>query len=116
MLRRPFAITVLSWLYIVIGAVGLVMHGRESFRSPHSEDIWILALELLAVVAGVFMLRGANWARWLTVTWIGFHVAISVLNGYQQVLFHGIIFVGIAILLFRADARAWFGGTPATGN
>jgi hypothetical protein len=111
MLRRPIAITVLSWIYIVVGVAGLAVHGRESFRSPHSEDIWVLVLELLAVVAGVFMLRGHNWARWLTVIWIGFHVVISVLNGYQQVLFHGIIFIGIAILLFRADARAWFGRT-----
>jgi hypothetical protein len=116
MVRRPFAITVLSWIYIVVGAAGLAVHGRDSFRSPHFEDIWILALELLAVVAGVFMLRGHNWARWLTVIWIGFHVVISLLNGYQQVLVHGIIFAGIAILLFRADARIWFSRTPATGS
>ena len=116
MKKRPFAITVLSWIYIIVGVAGLAIHGRESYRSPHPEDIWILALEMLAVVAGVFMLRGNNWARWLTVVWIGFHVVISLLNGYQQVLVHGIIFIGIAILLFRADAQTWFSRTPATGN
>ncbi len=109
---RPFAITVLSWLYITVGAVGLALHGRIALESWHREDAWILLTELLAVVAGAFMLRGANWARWLALLWMAFHVVVGWLNGPKQVLFHAIIFAGIAFLLFRADARAWFGRKP----
>jgi hypothetical protein len=59
------------------------------------------------------MLRGANWARWLACIWIAAHVVIAWLNGPGQALFHAIIFVGITILLFRADARAFFRSEPA---
>jgi hypothetical protein len=113
---RPFAITVLSWLFIAVGAAALVVHGREALRSFHHEDVWILLLELLAIIAGAFMLRGANWARWLALLWIAAHVVIAWLNGPQQVAFHAVIFAGIAFLLFRADARAWFGGKTAAAT
>ena len=33
--------------------------------------------ELVGLLAGIFMLRGHNWARWLAVAWMAFHVAIS---------------------------------------
>jgi uncharacterized membrane protein HdeD (DUF308 family) len=110
---RPFAITVLGWLYIVVGIVGLVHHGLVAIRSWHPEDLWILLSQVLALIAGVFMLRGANWARWLACIWIAAHVVIAWLNGPGQALFHAIIFVGITILLFRADARAFFRSEPA---
>ena len=114
-MRRPFAITVLGWLFILVGAAGLVMHGRTALHAWHSEDAWILLTEAIAVVAGAFLLRGSNWARWLAVLWMAFHVVIAWLNGPSQVLFHAIIFVGIAVLLFRADARAFFRPQPAPG-
>lgn len=112
---RPLAITALSWIYIVVGAAGLVVHGRTAIRSWHAEDPWILLTELLAVVAGVFMLRGANWGRWLAFLWMAFHVVVAWLNGPSQALFHAIIFAGIAVLLFRAEARAYFRPRPAEG-
>jgi hypothetical protein len=116
MRQRPLAITALGWLYIAVGVAGVVVHGRESLRSFHRADVWIILVELLAVIAGAFMLRGANWARWLALLWIAAHVVIGYLNGLQQAVFHVIIFAGITVLLFRADARAWFRHRPATGN
>lgn len=105
---RPFAITVLGWLYIVVGVVGLVHHGLVAIRSWHPEDLWILLIQAVALIAGIFMLRGANWARWVAFVWIAAHVAIAWFSGPQQALVHAIIFAGITILLFRADARAFF--------
>jgi len=116
MKQRPLAITVLSWMYIAVGVAMLVVHGRTALRTPHPEDAAILTVELLAIVAGVFMLRGANWARWLAVVWIAGHVAIASLNDRRAVLVHAIIFVGIAVLLFRAEAQAWFSHRPAQGS
>jgi hypothetical protein len=115
-MKRPFAITVVSWLFIAVGVATTVMHTRTSLMSFHREDILIVALELVAVVAGIFMLRGENWARWVAVAWMAFHVVVGYLNGPQQVLVHGIIFAGITFLLFRADARAWFAPKPALGS
>lgn len=116
MKQRPFAITVLGWLYIAIGAVALWFDGGHILGGFHREDPWILLVHLLAIVAGAFMLRGANWARWLALLWIAAHVVIGALNGMQQALFHALVFAGITFLLFRTDAREWFGSKPAIGN
>ena len=42
--------------------------------------ISIALFELLAVLAGVFLLKGRNWARWLLLLWIAFHVILPRLK------------------------------------
>src|ERR1700728_3046230 len=79
-MKRPFAITVVSWLFIAVGVVATVVHTHTSLNSFHREDVLIVALELVAVVVGVFMLRGESWARWVAVTWMAFHVVVGYLN------------------------------------
>ncbi len=115
--KRPLTITLLSWLFIAVGTAEFVYRvAAIHIHAPfHVEDVLLPLLEAALVVAGVFMLRGCNWARWLALAWLAFHVAISFLNGWQTVLVHGLIFALIAYGLFRADARAWFRARPATG-
>lgn len=115
MKQRPFAITVLSWLFIAIGVVSLAIDVHfVALHGGGRDEALIFPVHALAVVAGAFMLRGANWARWLTVLWVAFHVAITTLNAWKDFAFHAILFVGITFLLFRADARSWFHHEPAT--
>jgi hypothetical protein len=74
--RRPVSVWVLSCLYIAVGAVAFV-HYLPELVSHRAEGLAIEVTELLAFVSGIFMLRGCNWARWLALAWIAFHVAIS---------------------------------------
>ena len=67
----------------------------------------ILATELAALVAGVFLLRGANWARWLAIAWIAFHVALSF-GSLQRLVVHTVILLLFVYLLFRPSANAYF--------
>jgi len=109
--RRPIAVWIIACLYIAVGALGLVGHFPRHmvFRQ---DDVWIELTELLALVAGVFMLLGKNWARWLAVAWIAFHVAISW-PVVSRIAIHAAFLAVIAWALFRADARRYFGGDPA---
>ena len=63
--KRPISITILSWLYIVVGALSTAAHYAEfwTHRPVLNEVVWITVLGAAAIVAGVFMLRGKNWAR-----------------------------------------------------
>ena len=110
--KCPLAVTILSWLLIVVGLVGLVYHAREiDLRQPFQNDtLWVEVVRVLAIVSGIFMLRGQNWARWLAMVWIGFHVAISFLHSWQQVAMHAIVFAVFAFLLFRPAANGYFRG------
>ncbi len=62
--KRPLSVTVISCLFAAAGAIGLVYHLTElKTLDPFPYDVlWVCLVRLLAIVCGVFMLRGSNWA------------------------------------------------------
>lgn len=114
--QRPRSITIISWLFIIFGSIallsGLLPFGEITFaqRIAELKGHWMVHLSrILAIVAGLFMLRGRNWARWLLVVWILFHIVLSALHSLTQLLLHAAIFTVILYFLFRRDASAYFG-------
>lgn len=106
---RPLAITGVSWLYIVVGAVAFVYHSPELWP-PHGDAILVECVELIGVTAGVFMLRGHDWARWLALAWAVFHVAITAFPPFHGLAAHVLVAAGIAWILLRSDAQQYFRG------
>lgn len=108
--ERPLAVTIIAWLLIAVGILGGIFHTKEiisqgSFNFP---SIWIPAVSLLAAVAGIFILLGRNWARWLALVWMAGHVAISFFDSWQEVTMHAVIFLLIAYILLSSAAGAYF--------
>lgn len=105
-MKRPLTVTLLGLLYIAVGVGSTAVH---LFGKPSANEFaWIAVLGVLAVVAGLFMLRAQNWARWLALAWMGFHVALSVFHPLHELVVHTAILVLFAYLLFRPEARAYF--------
>ena len=88
--KRPRSITVISCIFLAAGFIGLAYHATEfNARSPFEYDVvWVCFVRLLAILCGVFMLRGSNWPRWLLVVWLGYHVILSVLHTPFELLVH----------------------------
>src|SRR6266850_4802258 len=110
--KRPLSITVISWLFVAAGAIGLAYHATE-FKAgrPFQYDVvWVSLVRLLAILCGVFMLRGSNWARWLLLVWIAFHVILSALHSLSALVVHSLLFAVIAYFLFRPQAVTYFRG------
>lgn len=107
--RIPATVIVIACLYMVAGIGGSIVH-FEDLRAP--DGIWVAIIEILAIVCGVFLLRARNWARWLAIAWMAFHVVIS-LGVLRQLAVHGLLLVFITWCLFRADASRFFRATPA---
>lgn len=108
--QRPIAITVVSWLMMIAGIFGMA-RGFANARTlwpPEQDLIWIVVVDMIGIACGVFMLRQQNWARWLTLAWIGSHVAIVSIYMRKEILPHAIIFALVAYLMFRTDVRAYF--------
>jgi hypothetical protein len=106
MQRRPISVTLLACLYLAVGALGFAAHFHSLLA--HQPDAWAIELtELLALVIAIFLLLGHNWARWLALVWMAFHVAIS-LHQPRQLAMHSVLLVLFAWILFSAAARRWF--------
>lgn len=116
MRSRPITVTCLAWLYMVVGVSSTAFHIAQfkAHTPTASELFWIPLLGLLAVLAGVFLLRGSNWARWLALAWMAFHVALSVFHPLHELLVHGLFLALFAYLLFRPAARAYFHAQPTS--
>ena len=109
---RPVSVTIIACVYLLVGTAGFVFHFRELL--PLQRDGLVVEFtEILAVVAGAFMLRGHNWARWLALAWMAFHVAISIFDPLRKLAVHAAIFVLIALILLRPAAGRYFRGSAA---
>src|SRR5262245_58672368 len=110
MKRRPLIVSIVGWLFIATGTIGLVYHLSDvkMSRPFQSELAWISLVRVLAIISGVYLLLGRSWARWLALAWITFHVVISFFHSWQQVVVHVLFFVLVAYCLHRPEARAYF--------
>jgi hypothetical protein len=118
MKKRPLSITIIGWISILIGVGGLIHHGwealedvrRSSANNPARIDEWVMILivQLFALVGGVYLLRGRNFARWLLAAWMGFHVGISAMHSIHETLVHAAFFIVLVYFLFAPKACAYF--------
>ena len=112
--QRPVSILILACVYLAVGGIGFVYHFRALWQP---DGIWIELTEFLAILCGAFMLRGHNWARWLAVAWIAFHVVLSAFHAFRELAIHSLLFAIIVWCLFRPAAGRYFrGGTVMSGQ
>lgn len=102
--RVPIGVIAVAALYLAVGMGTFIFHLKD-LRAPGG--IWIEVTELLAVVCGLFLLGAQNWARWLAIAWMTFHVLLSY-GDWRQLAVHGAFLAFIVWALFRADANRFF--------
>jgi hypothetical protein len=113
--RRPISVTIVAVVYLAVGTLGFIFHLREVLaRSAlHREDAPIELTELIAFVCGVFLLRAQNWARWLALAWMLFHVIFSALGAFRAFVVHCVLCIVVAWALFYPAAARYFQGPRA---
>ena len=108
--RRPVFVLIIGLLFIAIGVydVWLGVNPLMS-RQAHwaRDDLLVLSIGVIALVGGSGVLRGHNWARWLLVAWMAFHVALSIRQPYA-LIGHIVIFGLILAGLFYPAASIYF--------
>jgi hypothetical protein len=111
--KRPPTITALAVLYMVVGLVSTSYHFSAFKTFPLTflsitETSLMFVIGALAVVAGYYMLRGRNWARWLAFSWTVFHVILSAFQSPWGLVFHSVFVFLLGLLLFNKEANQWF--------
>ena len=106
----PLPVIIVSILFILAGCIGFAYHLKEIFESHNNlaETVWILFLRLLAVACGLLLLFRINWARFLTIVWLAYHVVISALNSTSEMIAHIAFLVLVSVLLFLPVSSAYF--------
>jgi hypothetical protein len=110
--KTPLPVIVIAWLYIAVGAVALA-YDLRAFLPRHSfaHDIaWISLVHLLAIISGIYMLRGSDWARWLAIAWMAFHVVVGGLDSWFALVVHSLLLAALVYFLFRPQAARYFRG------
>ena len=105
-MKRPFSVSFLGCMFIVAGLVSLFYHLLRDRL-----DYWTLPISLvgiLAIVGGVFLLKGRNWARWLVLAWLTFHVAVSALNSMSRSVAHIVLLIAVAYFLLTPPDSRYF--------
>jgi uncharacterized membrane protein HdeD (DUF308 family) len=105
-MKRPFQVTLLGWLFIVVGIVSTAYHLLQG-----SFDRWTLPIALVgiaAIVGGVFLLRGARWARWLLLAWLAFHVVVSAFNSLSDAMAHLVLLLVVGYFLLGPPTCQYF--------
>lgn len=114
---RPRSITLIGWIFIAVGAIGVLKDVVPLVMPNGARHLATLGAQgpaelgaawtsgLLAVLGGVGLLHGFNWARWLLVAWMGFHVVLSALHSPAELLVHGALFAPIMYVLFRPTLK-----------
>jgi len=119
--KRPISITIIGILFIAVGVIGVVTTASQlvslySGPEPHTIvrpfEFWpIQVSRVWVLVSGVFLLLGFNWARWLLVVWMAFHIVIGALHSPFQLLMHVVIFSVVLFFLFRPPANTYLSRT-----
>jgi len=110
-MKRPLPVTILGCLFIVVGLVGFVYHLTES-----PLDRWVALISIvriIAVVGGVFLLMGHNWARWLMLAWLAFHVVVSAFHSLSESIAHVVLLIIVGYVLLRPPASKYFQSAPS---
>ncbi len=117
MKNRPLPVLLVAILYLATGAIGLVSHLIQFKPQPPFDYsiVWISLVSLVAIVSGAYILRAGNWARWLALAWIAFHVVLSAFHSPSELLVHSLLCAAIAYFLFNPRANQYFRapGMPA---
>jgi hypothetical protein len=111
-MKRPLPVTLISFTFIIAGISGIVYHGTELkniFADPNVT--WVFVVRLAAVAGGVYALRGNNWARWLLVSWIAYHIFLSFYHTMPQVAIHVLFALLTVLALFNKKSNSYFKGT-----
>ncbi len=110
MKSRPLPVIIVALLFILTGSAGLVYHIKDYFSPDYTwyGVSWVLLLRITAIACGFLLLYQVNWARWLAIVWLGYHVAIGALHSTAEMIAHIVFLIIVSVLLYLPVSSVYF--------
>jgi hypothetical protein len=120
--QRPISVTIISWFLIVSSVIGLVSTFVVMKPSDYEATLainllpaaFLMAYQLVCVfvglLSGVFMLKGAAWARWLYIGWGALGILVNFGNfGFTLFAIPGlVVYTLLTAILLRKNSSDFF--------
>ena len=108
-MKRPLTVTLIAFVFIIAGISGIVYHAPEWKEiGLHRETIWAFVVRLTAILAGIFLLKASNIARWVLVGWMVYHVVLSFYHSTAELVMHIAVTIVVVIALFNPKTNLFF--------
>lgn len=110
MKNRPIPVIIVSILFILTGCIGFAYHVKEFFEPNDNlyELVWVLLIRILAIVCGFLLFQRVNWARWLAIAWMFYHIILSAFHSISAMITHTVLLIIISVLLYHPVSNAYF--------
>lgn len=107
--KRPTGVTIVSWVLIAISAVQLL----TIFLPPMPSFVYAFIpspqfLVFATLFSGIFMLKGAGWARWLYIASGAVGIVMTLGSGGLEALVLIVINIPFMVILFRKNSSEYF--------
>lgn len=108
--NRPLAISLVAFIFILAGGVGILYHANDYLQPSASsyELVGVLFIRILAIICGVLLLRRVPAARWLAILWLAYHCVLSFYHSTTEMMTHFIFLAIVSLLLFMPKSSAYF--------
>jgi hypothetical protein len=108
-----FGVVAIASTFLPLFSADGIQH-LAALRVRNPFEFWAApAIRIAAGVAGMSMLHGFNWGRWLLVIWFAYHVILSIFHSPFELVVHILISVVVLYILFRRPAAVYFSGAEA---
>ncbi|MEO8591291.1 MAG: hypothetical protein ABI432_18070 [Flavobacteriales bacterium] len=118
-MKRPLHITLIAWLFIIVGAGSLLRalflalfaepsHVHDPLGHFHWDDVVVVAVSIAALAGGLLLLRGLEGGRWFILAWLVFHVVIAVDHPIMVLATHFLLMLVVGYFLMRPATTAYF--------
>jgi hypothetical protein len=121
-MKRPLSVTVISWIFILGGIISIHAIYRRFTSSDTGQNVRAFISEhpiyfafthfaaILAIICGIFMLFGFNWARRLLFVWFVWATIADTVVSPSHFWNPCMLFVLALCFLFRQAATDYFRG------
>lgn len=114
-MSRPAGVTIVCYIFLVFSLISLppvawaLLSPHEAYNFGVTQRLFALAQFLILGVTGVFMLKGANWARWLYVISSAIGILVNIFTmGFTLLLLPVTVFYAAILSVLFADASTIF--------
>jgi hypothetical protein len=115
-MKRPLTVTIVGILFIIVGIGSLLkafrplLGGGTAMITGHEfmDSSFVFVSAVVALISGIFVMRGANWARWLCLLWMAFHVVVSIFHNTTELLVHLLWMLVLIFFLMFGKAGIYF--------